>query len=291
MRVWRCWLQNWDGIVEMEYQWMKIRFGVQKHKTVIVVLLCGFGLMALIYYGVRGMIPKMPMDEGSFSALLGTLVGGFFSLAGSVGVAKMQQKAQKEVLRKNTIYKPLYDELIKNDRMLTQESPYPRSIKLNNERLSFEPALQFCIWTKIKDDSRFLEMPEAISKRMIELQQLAEDFIEVMRTAVIALDECWKESQIKFGIEPADYSSMSEWEIAIILETDKESVLKKLKRRLDGLRENYDVCVVRDFYDTSRKNAQILEVDKIRKLYLKKQKEMIEILAGYIRYIDSRYEG
>ena len=264
MRVWRCWLQNWDGIVEMEYQWMKIRFGVQKHKTVIVVLLCGFGLMALIYYGVRGMIPKMPMDEGSFSALLGTLVGGFFSLAGSVGVAKMQQKAQKEVLRKNTIYKPLYDELIKNDRMLTQESPYPRSIKLNNERLSFEPALQFCIWTKIKDDSRFLEMPEAISKRMIELQQLAEDFIEVMRTAVIALDECWKESQIKFGIEPADYSSMSEWEIAIILETDKESVLKKLKRRLDGLRENYDVCVVRDFYDTSRKNAQILEVDKIR---------------------------
>ena len=75
--------------LKMEYEWLKIRFEVQKYKTVIIVL-CGiFGLMALIYYGVRGMIPQMPVEDGSFSALLGALVGGFFSLAGSIGVAKI----------------------------------------------------------------------------------------------------------------------------------------------------------------------------------------------------------
>lgn len=86
--------------LKMEYEWLKIRFEVQKYKTEIIVL-CGiFGLMALIYYGVRGMIPQMPVEDGSFSALLGALVGGFFSLAGSIGVAKMQQKSQREILKK-----------------------------------------------------------------------------------------------------------------------------------------------------------------------------------------------
>ena len=100
-------------MTKMEYGWLKIRFGAQKYKKVIIALLCGFVLMALIYYGVRGMIPQMSVEEGSFSALLGALVGGFFSLAGSIGVAKMQQKSQREILKKNTIYKPLYDELMK----------------------------------------------------------------------------------------------------------------------------------------------------------------------------------
>lgn len=278
-------------MAKMEYGWLKIRFGAQKYKKVIIALLCGFVLMALIYYGVRGMIPQMSVEEGSFSALLGAIVGGFFTLLGSVGVAKMQQRAQKEVLKKNIIYKPLYDELVKNDRMLTRENPYPRSVRLNNEHPAFEPALEFCIWTKIKDDSRFLETPEVVADKMMELQQLAENFIAVKKNAIGTLDECWKESQIKFGIKPENYSSMSEWELAIVLEVDKECTLEELKRRLDGLDENYDICMIRDFYNTSRKNPQILEVEKARKLYLSKQTEMIEFLTTYIKYIDLRYEG
>ena len=84
---------------------------------------------------------------------------------------------------------------------------------------------------------------------------------------------------------------MSEWELAIVLEVDKKCTLEELKRRLDGLDENYDICMIRDFYNTSRKSPQILEVEKARKLYLSKQTEMIEFLTTYIKYIDLRYEG
>ena len=50
-------------MAKMEYGWLKIRFGAQKYKKVIIALLCGFVLMALIYYGVRGMIPQMSVED------------------------------------------------------------------------------------------------------------------------------------------------------------------------------------------------------------------------------------
>ena len=49
-------------MAKMEYGWLKIRFGAQKYKKVIIALLCGFVFMALIYYGVRGMIPQMSVE-------------------------------------------------------------------------------------------------------------------------------------------------------------------------------------------------------------------------------------
>mgnify|MGYP000399906193 CR=1 FL=1 len=62
--------------------------------------------------------------------------------------------------------------------------------------------IEFCIWTKIKDDSRFLETPKIIAEKMTQLQQVAEDFIAIKQVAIRELNGCWKESQIKFGIEP-----------------------------------------------------------------------------------------
>ena len=151
--------------------------------------------------------------------------------------------------------------------------------------------IEFCIWTKIKDDSRFLETPRIIAEKMTQLQQVAEDFIAIKQVAIRELNGCWKESQIKFGIEPEGYSSMGEWDLAIVLEPDKEIALEKLNKRMNGLRNSYDIKILRNFNDNCRKNQKILEADCMKMLYIKKQTEMIEILTKYIKYVDLRYEG
>ena len=84
---------------------------------------------------------------------------------------------------------------------------------------------------------------------------------------------------------------MSEWDLAIILEPDKEITLEKLNKRMNGLRNNYDIKMLRSFNDNCRKNQKILEADCMKMLYIKKQTEMIEILTKYIKYVDLRYEG
>ena len=91
-----------------------------------------------VFDGNKIKIPKIKFSSeaiGVTGTLLGAFIGGFFSLAGSVWVAKMQNKAQREVLKKNIIYKPLYDELIKNDRTL-KEYPYPTSVKMTVHRMN-----------------------------------------------------------------------------------------------------------------------------------------------------------
>lgn len=239
----------------MTFKKLKIKLWLQENKKILWLLELIFTIILVFLFGNKIKIPKIKFSSeaiGVTGTLLGAFIGGFFSLAGSVWVAKMQNKAQREVLKKNIIYKPLYDELIKNDRTL-KEYPYPTSVKLNNDRPSYEPMIEFCIWTKIKDDSCFLETPKIIAEKMTQLQQVAEDFIAIKQVAIRELNGCWKESQIKFGIEPEGYSSMGEWDLAIVLEPDKEIALEKLNKRMNGLRNSYDIKILRNFNDNCRK--------------------------------------
>ena len=51
---------------------------------------------------------------GVIAAVIGALVGGMVTLFASVYVHNNQLKAKSAVHRKNTIYKPLYNELMEN---------------------------------------------------------------------------------------------------------------------------------------------------------------------------------
>lgn len=271
---------------------LKMKLWIQENKKILRCLGLAFSVILVLLFRNKIEFPKIKFSSeaiGVIGTLLGAFIGGFFSLAGSVWVAKMQNRSQREVLKKNIIYKPLYDELIKNDRTL-KECPYPESVKLNNDRPSYEPVLEFCIWTKIRDDSRFLETPKVIVEKMLQVQQISEDFMTIKKVAIKELNKCWKESQIKFGVEPEDYSPMSRWELSIVLEPDKEAALEKLNQRMNGLRNIYDIKILIDFNENCRKNSKILEADCMKMLYIKKQTEMIEILTKYIKYVDLRYE-
>ena len=226
MRVWRCLLQSWDGMAKMEYGWLKIRFGAQKYKKVIIALLCGFVLMALIYYGVRGMIPQMSVEEGSFSALLGALVGGFFSLTGSIGVAKMQQKSQREILKKNTIYKPLYDELMKNDDILRSKNPFPMDVWCDTNPRTIVESPSFAAWNRIQRDNRLLDVPESIQTQMNDLEETIERYLRLRRGVGTPVQKICYETLKAQGKENVLFTNIGDMVSGAVLNTDIDRVLE-----------------------------------------------------------------
>lgn len=213
-------------MAKMEYGWLKIRFGAQKYKKVIIALLCGFVLMALIYYGVRGMIPQISVEEGSFSALLGALVGGFFSLAGSIGVAKMQQKSQREILKKNTIYKPLYDELMKNDDILRSENPFPMEVWCDTNPRTIVESPSFAAWNRIQRDNRLLDVPESIQTQMNDLEETIERYLRLRRGVGTPVQKICYETLKAQGKENVLFTNIGDMVSGAVLNTDIDRVLE-----------------------------------------------------------------
>lgn len=272
---------------------IEIKLWLQEYKKIIRILVIGWVFVSVLLFQNNVKLKPIKISSeaiGVIGTLLGAVVGGVFSLAGSVWVAKMQQKAQREVLKKNIIYKPLYDELIKNDRILKQENCYPKNIRLNNEYPSIGLELEFCIWTKIKDDSRFLETPKEISLKMIELQQIAEDFIAIKEIAIEELNKCWQLTQVKFSMESEGYYSMDEWALSLVLASNKDCATDKLYYRLNSFPKKYSIDIVKEFNEFCNKNQKILEVYSMKMLYTRKQSEMIDLLTKYIKYVELRYE-
>lgn len=282
--------------LKMEYEWLKIRFEVQKYKTAIIIL-CGiFGLMALIYYDVRGMIPQMPVEDGSFSALLGALIGGFFSLAGSIGVAKMQQKSQREILKKNTIYKPLYDELMQNIEILESENRYPSFVWADFIHDTLQKSPAYGVWNRIKRDHRLLDVPESIENKMSLIESTLADYLNLRVAAGKAIQSECDEILSKHDRSACVYKNAGENIIENIL---NENVFAQINiRRIrnftmgaDSEQSDGDEDILKEICKGCQNRQEVCALKKARERWYTLQKETIDDLAMRIKYITMKYEG
>lgn len=114
---------------------------------------------------------------GVIGTLLGAVVGGIFTLIGSVYVNKRQQHAQFDIKRKNIIYKPIYDELVDIKENILSENPYPNYIVFSTERQGMYRIPQYTAWGRIKNDSRYLETPEVLKEEMESLYKTIHRYI------------------------------------------------------------------------------------------------------------------
>ena len=87
---------------------------------------------------------------GVIGTLLGAVVGGAFTLLGSVWVNSKQQKAVQNVRRKNVIYSPLYDELLDIQNRILKLNPYPAYIHFEKGPQTMNPHPQFSAWGVLK---------------------------------------------------------------------------------------------------------------------------------------------
>ena len=276
-------------MAKMEYGWLKIRFGAQKYKKVIIALLCGFVLMALIYYGVRGMIPQMSVEEGSFSALLGELVGGFFSLAGSIGVAKMQQKSQREILKKNTIYKPLYDELMKNDDILRGENPFPMEVWCDTNPRTIVESPSFAAWNRIQRDNRLLDVPESIQTQMNDLEKTIERYLRLRRGVGTPVQKICYETLKAQGKETVLFTNIGDMVSDAVLNTDINGVLEYITEYNNKTED--DKKIAQEIYNACLETEDIRKIKELQKKWRDMQNGILDELAMRIKYISMKYEG
>lgn len=276
-------------MAKMEYGWLKIRFGAQKYKKVIIALLCGFVLMALIYYGVRGMIPQLSVEEGSFSALLGALVGGFFSLAGSIGVAKMQQKSQREILKKNTIYKPLYDELMKNDDILRSENPFPMEVWCDTNPRTIVESPSFAAWNRIQRDNRLLDVPESIQTQMNDLEETIERYLRLRRGVGIPVQKICYETLKAQGKEDVLFTNIGDMVSGAVLNTDIDRVLEYITEYNNKTED--DEKIAQEIYNACLETEDIRKTKELQKKWRDMQNGILDELAMRIKYISMKYEG
>ena len=92
---------------------LKARVFLQKHKKIIIVSELGilFVILFLLCKSInKELVINNPTMFGVLGTLLGAIIGGVFSLMGSVWVNSKQQRAVQNIKRKNVIYSPLYYE-------------------------------------------------------------------------------------------------------------------------------------------------------------------------------------
>lgn len=230
---------------------------------------------------------------GVIGTLLGALIGGVFSLMGSVWVNSKQQRAVQNVKRKNVIYSPLYDELVDIQYHILQKNPYPNYIFFKKEIQTILPHPQFTAWRRIKSDTRYLEVPDVLVKQMEQLEesihyyqevrQKANDEIQNILNSVLKDNNLNTCSLINVGsIISGDILNQNEIDIYHkTMEIGNEKTIDKFTREKIN-KEIYYRC----------NNAQaIIEVRKKYKEWLNIQSQTIEMLSILIKQVLVQYEG
>lgn len=107
-----------------------------------------------------------------FSALLGAIVG---SLSGYLFNRQLEKQKAKErywIQRKNTIYSPLYKELLALKAYLsTVLNATERLIRIEFENIERSDSFTFSMWESIKRDIRYDYIPDDLKKMLDELTQ------------------------------------------------------------------------------------------------------------------------
>lgn len=275
---------------------LKLRFFLTKYRIIIIVLIV-ISLVGVVTFGVLQIDSDKIMGNstlfGVIGTLLGALIGGVFSLMGSVWVNSKQQRAVQNVKRKNVIYSPLYDELVDIQDHILKKNPYPNYIFFKKEIQTILPHPQFTAWRRIKSDTRYLEVPDVLVKQMEQLEesihyyqevrQKANDEIQNILNSVLKDNNLNTCSLINVGsIISGDILNQNEIDIYHkTMEIGNEKTIDEFTREKIN-KEIYYRC----------NNAQaIIEVRKKYKEWLNIQRQTIEMLSILIKQILVRYEG
>lgn len=148
---------------------IKIKINLYKYRYLIYLIFLAIVLLVFIKLLPYINIPTDATTIGVVGTLLGAIVGGIFTLVGSIYVNNKQLTANFEIKRKNIIYRPLYDELLEVNKIITEENPYPTYIVFEKRTQTIVRHPQLDAWNRINSDSRILETPECLKKQYNKL--------------------------------------------------------------------------------------------------------------------------
>ncbi|MBR3920303.1 MAG: hypothetical protein IKJ47_00035 [Oscillospiraceae bacterium] len=277
----------------------KIKLFLAKHDKWIIPVITVLFIMALIFLFCK--FNLLQKTEAWFretlaviGTLLGTIIGGVFTLMGSIYVNKKQLKAQTYIKRKNLIYKPLYDELCKIENDILSTTPYPSLIYFETSDIASKFSPQYTVWGRIKSDTRYLETPQFLIKEIDKLYERIGEYLKLRNNNNEMMSELANNILQDVIGTKCNIINFGDSIINCALKDGGEEVFKRYK---DGLKEKVEVTddqwaqADKKFYETCRKNEKILNIKSAKQEWDLQQKKVIEILTDLIQYVNIRYEG
>ncbi len=262
--------------------------------AILFLVLASWGLMWL--YSVLTFSTSIFKDVGFvglfgslFGALLGSIVGGTVSLH----IQSQQSRAVATINKKEQIYEPLYNAMV-SFRIDLLKYPHPHSFILDPSQHRVAYAPYFVEWAKIKDDSRFIEVPGWIKSTFDQYTNDFTHYLFVRANAIVDTENMIKglmdkEYNLAYRSIPGSDLMM----FRAILHTDRSGVKHQLETQFNHLKNDelfdkaaqsiIDKCCIlpgheqvhRIYYDTI-----INHTDRI-----------ITDLTNIIKYINIKYEN
>lgn len=279
----------------------RINWIIWRNKILIVATVIAVAVVLYYFYPihvtdkVEKLIKKSPVNLSNpvVSGLIGAFIGGVFPIIGGIHTQARQFKIKGIVLRKNVIYSPLFDELVKLKKSIPQNGEYPDQIIFGKrEKYHSSETLTFDAWERIKSDVRFIEVPTYLAKALNDFQQSGEKYMELRRNAshelynkILPLVEGTSASEMVGVLQRSGHwffledllseKLISEEDIKRAFHIDNEQELThKLKECLNACKNLHSVEDVKAQYDDFR-----VRLD-----------ELIDVTHKMIDFIQRKYE-
>ena len=275
---------------------LKFKIYVYKHRKILAIIFTFVVIFFLvkIYKSYNfTKISNNPTTFGVIATLLGAVIGGIFTLLGSIWVNKREQKSIYNLRRKKIIYSPLYDELINIKMNILEENQYPGYIVFGIRQQTIIPHPQYSAWDRIKNDTRYLEVPLLLKDQMEKLYDTLREYISIRNSADAEIKEIVNKVLVMNGFEPSTIINLGEVLSSDILQGKDVDIFNEIyfsKEKCNIYKE-----------EVKKINLQILNfanelssLNNIRRVYtiwMQEQDKAIDILSLLIKEIMQKYEG
>jgi hypothetical protein len=275
---------------------LKVIVFLQKYRRIIWILsICVAILLVALF--TRKMEIELaeinPTMFGVMGTLLGALIGGIFSLMGSVWVNSKQQRAVQNINRKNIIYSPLYDELMDIHYNILEKNPYPNYIAFEKGTQTYIPHPQFAVWKQIKADTRYLEVPDLLKKQMDQLESKIQAYQAIRSDVNDELKNILNSVLIENEQSPCKIINIGDAISSDILANKNVDIYHDAMEIVGEkiLDEMIRKKINSQIFERAEKNPKVIEVRKCYNDWLDTQLQTIELLSLLIKQVIQKYEG
>lgn len=275
---------------------LKFEFLMQKHKKKVFLAITIICVVLIIL--INKYFSKIAFESydkatiGIVATILGAIIGGASTLIGSIWVHSKQIKEQNNIKRKNTIYKPLYDELINIQNNILKGNPYPDHIDIGSGQQCILHHPQYFVWYRIKNDSRYLETPTVLKDQMELLQNAVEQYLDARCKSDENVHKIFNDLLVKKGehINDINFESLI---TKHILRNDECNYYEKVMSIGNNSIKITDEIIEfnKCFRKMCNKNIAIINTRIKYKELIKIQEDTIEMLSLMIKLITNKYGG
>lgn len=278
---------------------IKFKLFIAKNSNWILTILISILLFLIVLFCHKIDITKFkePLSSditATIGTLFGAIIGGVFTLIGTKFQYKQQLKAQTQIKRKNLIYKPLYDELIEIQNILLNYYKFPLHVVIDKQKRSYpNSAIQFTVWERIKNDSRFLDVPKCLKLKMDKLYSSIEIYDNSKTNVIQILSNLLNETLEKELSTKCTIVNIGECIFNHILSTNNYNVFQQLDGALSPqieITEEEKVLVSKIIYEKCLKNEEINHIITSQQALVDHLKDTIELLISLISFVTVKYE-